>query len=175
MTSQLANLTEAAQLIDFIIMSTTYVFFYRALKAQDIDRRTLPYRGWWQPYCAWIGIVGETVILGIYGYATFLPGLWDIGTFFSYYTMVFVAILTYTGWKIFKRTKVVHPSQADLVWDKPIIDAYENALTTPPEGFWDEIMGMLGRKKRKQTSPETVPVASNSPPEAGDEKEKVKA
>lgn len=41
----LVNLVTASQLINFVIMCTTYIFFYRALKAQGIDRRTLPYRG----------------------------------------------------------------------------------------------------------------------------------
>jgi amino acid permease len=32
-------------------MCIIYLFFYRALKAQGIDRSTLPYIGWFQPYC----------------------------------------------------------------------------------------------------------------------------
>jgi len=90
-----------------------------------------------------------TLTVGGYGYTTFLPGWWDVGTFFSYYTMVFVAIVTYCGWKIIKRTKVVLPAEADLVWDRPIIDAYENALTTKPEGFWNEVLQMARLKKKK--------------------------
>ncbi|KIX06180.1 uncharacterized protein Z518_04154 [Rhinocladiella mackenziei CBS 650.93] len=143
-----ANLTEASQLIDYIIMSVTYLFFYRALKVQGIDRRTLPYLGWFQPYCGWIGLVGMTLVLGGYGYTTFLPGWWDIGTFFSYYTMVFVAVVTYVGWKVVKRTKVVRPEEADLVWDRPIIDTYEASLPNKPEGFWAEILKMVGIKNK---------------------------
>ncbi|KAI1851269.1 hypothetical protein JX265_012318 [Neoarthrinium moseri] len=146
----LANLTEAAQIIDFIVMSVTYIFFFRALRAQGIDRKTLPYVGWWQPWCAYIGAAGMTVMVCIYGYTTFLPGWWDIGTFFSYYTMVFVAIITYTGWKVIKKTKFVPAAQADLVWDKPVIDAYENSLKDPPTRFRDEIMQMAGLKKRER-------------------------
>ncbi|ROV90964.1 hypothetical protein VSDG_07733 [Cytospora chrysosperma] len=148
----LANLTEAAQIIDYMIMALTYLFFYRALKVQGIDRNTLPYRGWFQPYGAWIGLVGMTLVVGCYGYETFLPGNWDVGTFFSYYTMVFLAVVTYIGWKILKRTKVVKPEEADLVWDKPIIDAYEGALKTKPEGFWNEVLQLV-RLKRKSNEP----------------------
>lgn len=145
----LANLTEAAQLIDYIVMCTTYLFFHRALRVQGISRDTLPYKGWFQPYSAWIGLVGEILVVGCYGYETFLPGAWDVGTFFSYYTMVFVAILTYGFWKIIYRTKVVKPEEADLIWDKPIIDTYENSLKTQPEGFWNEVLQMLRMKKKK--------------------------
>lgn len=145
----LGYLTQAAQLIDYIIMSVTYIFFYRALQAQGVDRNTLPYKGWGQPYCAYISVVFMAVILGCYGYTTFLPGWWDVGTFFSYYTMVFVAILTYSFWKIFKKTKVVKPTEADLIWDKPVIDAYEDSFTGPPETFWNEVLQMLKLKKAK--------------------------
>lgn len=36
-------------------MSVTYVYFYRALKAQGVDRKTLPYYGRFQPYCKFSG------------------------------------------------------------------------------------------------------------------------
>lgn len=145
----LANLTEASQLISYIVMCVTYLFFYRALKVQGIDRSTLPYVGWWQPWSGWIGGGSMITVVCLYGYTVFLPGQWDLGTFFSYYTMIFVAFVTYVSWKLLKRTKVVSAAQADLVWDKPIIDAYEQALTEPPTRFRDEIMKMAGMKKRR--------------------------
>ncbi|KAH7020324.1 AAT family amino acid transporter [Ilyonectria destructans] len=151
----LGYLTQAAQLIDYIIMCVTYIFFHRALKAQGIDRNTLPYTGWFQPYSAYIGGISITVILGCYGYTTFLPGWWDVGTFFSYYTMVFVAIVTFTFWKVFKRTKFVKSTEADLVWDKPVIDAYEDSFAHPPEGFLSELLQMLKLKKKTYPRAET--------------------
>lgn len=51
----LINLITAAQIIDFIVMCVTYVFFYKACIAQGIDRRRFPYYGWGQPYCAYVG------------------------------------------------------------------------------------------------------------------------
>lgn len=45
----LVNLVTASQLLNYVVMGTTYVFFFRALKAQGIDRRTLPYRGMFMP------------------------------------------------------------------------------------------------------------------------------
>lgn len=70
----LANLTEASQIIDYICMSAIYLFFYRALHVQGYDRKTLPYVGWAQPYCAWAGLVTMIVTVAVYGYTTFLPG-----------------------------------------------------------------------------------------------------
>ena len=48
----LVNLVTASQLLNYVIMGTTYVFFYRALKAQGIDRKTLPYRGMFDKFVA---------------------------------------------------------------------------------------------------------------------------
>lgn len=75
------NLVTASQLINFSVTCATYICFHRALKAQGIDRRTLPYRGWWQPYAAWYGLAGCFVMAFVGGYTVFLPGQWDIPTF----------------------------------------------------------------------------------------------
>lgn len=45
----LINLVTAGGVITYIVMATTYIFFYRAAKAQGIDRRSFPYYGWFQP------------------------------------------------------------------------------------------------------------------------------
>ncbi|KAI2471082.1 amino acid permease/ SLC12A domain-containing protein [Annulohypoxylon bovei var. microspora] len=146
----LATLTQGSQMINYIVMSLTYIFFYNATKAQGIDRRTLPYYGYFQPYCGYIGMVWMTIIEGIFGYSVFLPGKFNVGDFFAYYTMAMVAFCTFFGWKIFKRTKFVVPAQADLVWEKPSIDAYEASHVEPPTRFRDEIKAMfLGKKKRE--------------------------
>ncbi|TGO35867.1 hypothetical protein BHYA_0143g00090 [Botrytis hyacinthi] len=145
----LANLTEASQIIDYICMCVIYIFFYRALKVQGIDRSTLPYVGWYQPYCAWAGLAAMIFTVACYGYTTFLPGWWDTGTFFSYYTMVFVCPILYGGWKIVKKTKVVKPEEADLVWERPIIDAYEATMVEKHISFWEEVKIMMGFGKKE--------------------------
>ncbi|KIN04752.1 hypothetical protein OIDMADRAFT_157038 [Oidiodendron maius Zn] len=143
-----ANLTEASQIIDYISMCIIYLYFYRALKAQGYDRKQLPYFGWCQPYCAWFGLVTMIFTVIVYGYTTFLPGWWDVGTFFSYYTMCFVCPILYVGWKIFKKSKLVKPEEADLIWERPRIDAYEASLTSEGPGFWEEVRSMMGLKKK---------------------------
>ncbi|KAL8409749.1 hypothetical protein RB594_007996 [Gaeumannomyces avenae] len=146
----LQSLTQAAQILNYVIISITYVFFYRACNAQGLDRKSLPYYGYFQPYCAYIGIVWMTCVVLSFGYTTFLPGKWDVMTFFSYYTMIFVAMITFVSWKLFKRTSIVKPEQADLVWDKPTIDAYEAQFTEPPTRFRDDIRSMFGWGKKKE-------------------------
>jgi amino acid transporter len=146
----LVNLITAGGLIDFIVICVTYLAFYRACKTQGIDRKTLPYCGWFQPYSAWIALVALVCVVFVYGYSVFLPGHWKIDDFFSYYTMVGVAPVLYVGWKMIKRTDVVSSHEADLLWEAPIIDAYESSFTSPPVGFWTEMLQLVGIKRKTQ-------------------------
>ena len=141
----LVNLITAGGIIDYIVMSVTYICFYNACKAQGIDRNAFPYTGWFQPYCAYIGLAWMCMIVTFYGYSAFTP--WDVGTFFSYYTMVIVAPVLFVGWKVIKRTRVVRSHEADLVWERPIVDAYEASFVTPPVGFWTEMLQLVGIKR----------------------------
>ncbi|KAF2644562.1 amino acid transporter-like protein [Massarina eburnea CBS 473.64] len=142
----LANITQAAQLMDYIFMCTIYLFFYRALKVQGYDRNSLPYKGWGQPYVAILGIVLFSVTLAIYGYTVFYS--FDTGTFMTYYAMCFICIGLWAGFKIVKRSKFVRPEDADLVWERPEIDAYEASID-PPLGLWTDIWHTISLKKRR--------------------------
>ena len=64
--------------------------------------------------------------------------------------MVIVDPLLYIFWKLFHKTKVVKPEEVDLVWERPIVDAYEDSFTSPPVGFWTEVAQMVGLRKGKK-------------------------
>ncbi|KIL89359.1 hypothetical protein FAVG1_07753 [Fusarium avenaceum] len=148
----LTNLITAAQIIDYIVICITYVFWYKACQAQGLDRSTLPYYARFQPYSAWISGVFLTGVVCTYGYTVLTPGGWDIGTFFTYYTMLFLAPILYFGWKFTKKTKLIKPEEADLVWDRPLIDAYEASYNEEDVGFFREILQMGGIGKKKVSS-----------------------
>ena len=77
------NLVTASQLINFSVMCFTYIRFLKALKAQGMSRDSLPYKGFLpQPFAAWYGLVGTFIMTFVGGYTVFLPGNWDIPTFF---------------------------------------------------------------------------------------------
>ena len=82
-----------------------------------------------------------------------MPGWWNTGTFFTYYTMVFVCAVLYPFWKILKRTKIVPPSEVDLVWESPTIDAYEASID-PPLGLWEDLGQYFGIRRKRKTSGE---------------------
>lgn len=151
--SWFVNIVTGAQVINYIVICTTHLFFYRTCRVQGLDRPRLPYYGKFQPYCGWIGLVIMTTILGIYGYSIFLPGKRDVKSFFTYYTMVFIAPVPYFGWKITHRTEIVKPEEADLVWVAPAIGDYEATFEEDAPGFWVEIAQIFGfYRKRKGAS-----------------------
>lgn len=128
-------------------MCITYIFFYNACKAQGVDRSKLPYYGRFQPYCAYIAAVWLFVVTCYYGYTCYLP--WDVSSFFSNYTMQLFIPPLYIIWKLVKRTRIVRPHEADLEWEKPLIDAYEATFLEPPVGFWREIIELVGIRRKK--------------------------
>jgi amino acid transporter len=161
----LINIITAGGVINYIVMCGTYIAFYKACKAQGLDRKTLPYCGYFQPYGTYFALCFEIVVVFVYGYSTFKPGNFTLESFFTYYTMVGVAPILFIFWKVLHKTKWRSPHEVDLVWDAPLIDAYEasfskfdlqtsqpallliNFSVTPPVGFWTEMLQLIGLKR----------------------------
>ncbi|KAM0545322.1 hypothetical protein ACHAPJ_011394 [Fusarium lateritium] len=63
--------------------------------------------------------------------------------------------LLYFVWKLAKRTRVVKREDVDLVWEAPMITAYEEA-SSPPIGFlrdfWDIFTKRGGKAKSESTA-----------------------
>ncbi|KAL6891627.1 amino acid transporter [Trichoderma longibrachiatum] len=146
----LVSLITAGGIIDYLVMSITYLCFYRACKAQGVDRKAFPYYGWGQPYCAIVALVIQLLVVGGYGYEAFMP--WDVKAFFRNYTMQLLAPVLFISWKVLKRTRFVRPSELDLVWQRPTIDAYESHFMEPPEGFWSEMLRLVRIKRSKNAA-----------------------
>ncbi|KAJ4497910.1 general amino acid permease AGP2 [Lentinula lateritia] len=99
------NLVTASQLLNYAIICFTYLRFYKALKVQGISRDTLPHKSFWQPFCAYYGFTGTTVMAFVGGYTVFLPGRWDVPSFFFSYTMIGVLPVLFVYWKIYRQTE----------------------------------------------------------------------
>lgn len=145
--SWLVNLITAGGIIDYIVMCITYLAFFYACKAQGFDRKQLPYTGWFQPYCGWIGLGWMFFVVMTYGYSSFKP--WSVENFFIYYTMVIVAIVLYVFWKVLHKTRIIPSLEVDLVWQAPVIDLYEQSFTEAPVGFWTEMVQLVGLRRGK--------------------------
>ncbi|PIG84016.1 hypothetical protein AARAC_006320 [Aspergillus arachidicola] len=149
----LISLTTANILIDYMIITTTYVCFYNACKAQNFDRSKLPYPGLFQPYCGSIALAWMVLMALCFGYRSFTP--WSTANFFLSYTMLLLAPVTFIGQKIYKGTRWPRPHEVDLKWKADLIAAYEAVKTEQPTGFWREMIRILDVRRlcnRKRTS-----------------------
>jgi yeast amino acid transporter len=141
----LISLITAGALIDYFVMALTFINFHKACKVQGVDRKTFPYTGWLQPFCAYVAAVTMVLICLFYGYSAFQP--FTVEAFFQNYTMQILAPILYIGWKLIKKTKYVKPHELDLVWERPVIDAYEDSFISKPTGFWLEMGQLIGIKR----------------------------
>jgi amino acid transporter len=132
-------------MIDYFTMCITFINYHKACKVQGLDRRTLPYYGWLQPGCAYLGAISTFLVALFFGYTVFKP--FSVESFFQNYTMQIVAPVLYLGWKIIKRAEKVKPTELDLVWERPMVDIYEESFISPPTGFWLEIGKLFGFKR----------------------------
>ncbi|KAF2804846.1 uncharacterized protein BDZ99DRAFT_425006 [Mytilinidion resinicola] len=136
--SWFVNLVTASQLINFSVMCFTFIRFKKACDAQGLDRNTLPYKGFGQPFTAWYGLTGCFVMTFVGGYPVFLKGQWDLPTFLFSYMMIFVFPVLYVGWKLIKKTKFKSPMEVYLYEDLEEIEEYtKNFVPTPDKSVVD--------------------------------------
>lgn len=79
--SWFVSLVTASQLLNFAFMCITFLFWKRACEVQGLERKSLPFCGWWQPYVAYYGLFWTVLMTFVGGYTVFLPGRWDVPTF----------------------------------------------------------------------------------------------
>ncbi|KAL1863776.1 hypothetical protein Plec18170_000615 [Paecilomyces lecythidis] len=152
----LISLTTANILIDYIVITTTYVCFYHACKAQALDRSKLPYTGWLQPYCGYIALAWMVIMVFCFGYRSFTP--WDTANFFLSYTMLLLAPVTFLGWKFYKKTRWLRPREVDLKWEVDLIVAYEATEKDQPVGFWKDMVRLVNLRRLRHRKHAAAPV-----------------
>jgi amino acid transporter len=138
-----ANLTSSAGLLTWWGICVTYTRWYAGLKAQGIDRKTLPYHATLNKgaFAAWYAIVLITIILIFQGFALFLGAgeagyVFDHATFITDYLPVFLFPIIYFGYKVIKKSRVVHAEEMDFVTGLDVIEA--ESYDEPPPKNWVE-------------------------------------
>lgn len=143
----LVDLITACQLINYMSTIVVYLHFKASIDKHGIDRNTLPYKGYLQPYAAYYALAGTTIMLLLLGYSLFFPGEWSYLYFFLDYSMIAAFPLAFIFWKLIKRTKYVRPGTADLSvrGTKEEIDAYEESFVPrrigKVESAFDKLFG----------------------------------
>lgn len=122
--SWILNSCTAATMLNWVIMSATWIRFNAAVKAQNIDRETyLPNLSRWQPYAAYWAFFWASTFLWIQGYAVFLRGNWSIATFIFNYGIIALAGGIGVVWKIVKGTRFQRSKETDLLSGCDFFDA----------------------------------------------------
>lgn len=152
-----ANMTSVAGLMTWFGIAITYIRFYGGMKAQGIDRRTLPFYTRVQPFAAWYGAIGTFVICLVClvyhsplenmvlmsfqfnGWSVFLKGKWDTPTFVTSYLPFILFPILYLAANFYYRIPPVKPEDMDFVTDIAQIEADEEPETPPKnklDAFW---------------------------------------
>ncbi|KAF7582186.1 Amino acid permease family protein [Clavispora lusitaniae] len=146
----MVSLCTGSQILNYAFMGITYLCFYRACKAQGIDRDGFTFKSAFQPYTAIMATTFLWIVVGILGYTVFIPGHWSVDTFLYNYVMLFVSIAVFLVWKVWKRTKFIRPEDADLRTGLEEIEEHEYQLYADMEagdkkrnGFVEKTLGWL--------------------------------
>lgn len=135
----LANLTSACGLLTWWGISFTYIRFNKGLRAQNIDRSSLPYSSRFNKgaAAAWYAITLITIILFFSSYTVFLHAHWDAATFVTNYLPVFLFPCLWVGYKLVKRTPWRSAHEMDFVSGLDAIEAdcYDEP---PPRNIWEK-------------------------------------
>ncbi|KAE8350313.1 amino acid permease/ SLC12A domain-containing protein [Aspergillus coremiiformis] len=140
----LVILITANQLLNHFSVSLTYIHFYRAMKAQGVDRNSLPYKGRFQPYTSYIAVTSTAMLTLLLGFDLFvdMPNNWSIKYFLLDYAMLAVYAVLFVSWKLIKKTKYLTPMEVDLGLGeaKNEIDSYEMMLEEKPVGRLEKVL-----------------------------------
>ncbi|KAH6885190.1 putative amino acid permease [Thelonectria olida] len=120
----LLNLSTVAGLIAWATLCVCYIRFHRALKVQGVSRDSLPWKSPWQPYTAWFGFIGSTIITFVAGFPVFLKGNWATADFVSTYIGIPIFIVPIIVWKIVYKTKFARAKDIDL-WSGRYFEHHE--------------------------------------------------
>jgi amino acid transporter len=112
----LLNIISVAGFIAWSCVCICHLCFMRALKAQNMDRDTLPFKSWGGKGLAIYGLVFCVIITLTQGFTAFVP--WDTQSFFIAYISLILFAVLYIGHKLVTRSKFINPAEADLLTGK---------------------------------------------------------
>lgn len=83
------------------------------MKAQGIDRKTLPYASPFQPYFGYFCLFVISLVIFFKGFTAFI-GTFDYKSFITNYIGLPLFAILFLGWKIVKKTRFVSSTDMDL-------------------------------------------------------------
>lgn len=166
LTCRIRHRTAVAGLSSWFGIGVTYIRFYRGLKAQGIDRMTLPYRAPLQPFAAWYATIGCFIVVLVKvnpsprrrrcsrplvpgwrqfsGWFVFLKGRWATDTFVTNYLPMVMFPVLYVGAKWYKHATLVPYAEMDFKSGlQEVLDASYVILRRPAGAALPDASGIL--------------------------------
>lgn len=100
-------------IINWIYILVAYIGYHRSIKAQNIGREEIPFRMWFQPYTSYVTLFLIAIVTIFNGYSAFIISF-HYKLFITSYIGIAVNIFLILGYKIFYKTKLIHPLEVDL-------------------------------------------------------------
>ena len=129
----LVNMINMAAFFSWILISSAYLRFRKALDAQGVDRTTLPYLSVCGKPGAYFCITFCVIIGLLNGFNVFFPGQWSVSDFLTAYIGTVLFVVLYVGHKLIvgrKEPWVVPVDEIDLTYTP----AGETVMTSAPAG-----------------------------------------
>ncbi|CEL56780.1 Dicarboxylic amino acid permease OS=Saccharomyces cerevisiae (strain ATCC 204508 / S288c) GN=DIP5 PE=1 SV=1 [Rhizoctonia solani AG-1 IB] len=137
-----ANMTAVAGLMTWFGICFTYIRFHAGMKAQGIDRSTLPFSSNLQPYAAWYAMIFCLIICFFSGWKVFLKGNWAVDTFVTNYIPLVLFPILYIGAKFVHRQPMPKPLEMDFYSGIAEIEA-DTYDEPPPKNAWEKFWAWL--------------------------------
>ncbi|KAK5166059.1 uncharacterized protein LTR77_008320 [Saxophila tyrrhenica] len=137
------SLGTVAVLFTWCSICVAYLRFRQALVRQNVDRANLPYKSRFQPWAAWFPLCYFGAIILLNGWEVFTKDRWSVEIFLTSYIGIPIYFGTYLLWKVWKRTSLVDPAEADIWSGKAALDAMEwpeRISRNMVERLWNKIV-----------------------------------
>lgn len=130
------NISTISGLIAWVVCIVTYLRFRKAMESRNL-LPTLPYRTALQPYATYVVLVVLVVLTFTNGFAVFVNGQWDVGSFLAAYITLPIFLALYVGHKIWFRTPFARRTEdIDIVTGVREMDALEAEDVPPVANNW---------------------------------------
>jgi len=122
------NLVTIAQLFTWVSICIAYIRFRAALIAQNVDRNTMIFKSKFQPFTAYFALIFFSIVIFFNGFDVFIKKKsgekWTFSAsgFFTAYINFPLFFGLYAFWKLFKRSRFVKASEADIWSGKHAVD-----------------------------------------------------
>ncbi|KAF9234073.1 general APC amino acid permease [Melanogaster broomeanus] len=146
--STVFRLSTVGDLLSWATINLTYLYFYKGLKHQNIDRTKFVYWSRFQPWLSIWGLFMCIFVTLINGFQAFWNFKFNRQNFVTSYINIPLFICLYAYWKISKKTEFVVLENRDYKTlmrsgkGIPPIEATETERRRP-NGFWEKVSDFL--------------------------------